>query len=373
MRTILAAVLLSILGTATALSEESPKLKVATIRLDRFVNSGMNYEMNQLFSMDKETLKLYKKVQAEIQKAQKDLADIDDEIKLAEMGRKIEFLNRKLGMIQQQGMNHRRQRDIQSCFRDFVIEQYKDKYRLILQDTGLPERCLCKGNAEFSDITDEAIGKFKDYLNRLGDEEDSKTENKSEDEASKTKAKEFPKIVVATVQVDRITNSGVNYEKLRIFSADKTTIEVLKKISDEIQAVQKEIASAENEGKLDELGKKLNFLTTKYNLLQPRISVNPVTDIYTVVRKFVVGNFQDKYPLILRLDMQESRMMDRILWKDNVEFVDITDEVADKFKEYLDRIPTNQGRMPPIRSKNRHSSVPLIKEIPAAPEDDVLR
>ena len=150
----------------------------------------------------------------------------------------------------------------------------------------------------------------------------------------KTEGQEPPKLKVAVVRVDRIVGGDVSWERLRILSADKGTLELLRKLNADVQSVQKQIIDTENEAKVAELAKKLAFLNQKANVLRQRF-VNSSADVQSPVRAFVVDNFKDKYPIIVQ---QNSNAPDSIIWKGNIETADITDEVLDKLKEYLYQI-----------------------------------
>jgi hypothetical protein len=102
--------------------------------------------------------------------------------------------------------------------------------------------------------------------------------------------------------------------------------------------VQKQIIDVEDNDKLAELGRRVEFLNQKLNTLreqrQQGVGGNPNLDLQAMIRKFVVGNYKDKYLLIL---WQDSRAHDRaIIWKGDVQIDDITDDVSQKFRDYLD-------------------------------------
>jgi hypothetical protein len=166
MRTILAVTVLFLLSAAQAESQEVAKIKVAVVRLDRLMNAESGgYERLRLLLADKDIIEGLKKINAEIKAMQKELLGVEDEIKLAEMGKRIEFLNRKSGLLRQRMYNDSG-RDMQKLVREFVVKNYKDQYHLIAQDPGVFDRFIYKDNAEISDITEEAVAKFKDYLDK---------------------------------------------------------------------------------------------------------------------------------------------------------------------------------------------------------------
>jgi hypothetical protein len=170
MRTVLTAALLSLLAAAPALSQEVAKIRVAVVRLDRLMNNEYGgYERLRLLLADKEIAAALKKIDAEIKATQKELLGVEDEIKLAEMGKRMEFLNRKSGLLKQRLYNDSG-RDMQKLVRDFVINNYKGKYQLIAPDPGVFDRFLYKDNVEIHDITDEAAAKFRDYLDKAAGE-----------------------------------------------------------------------------------------------------------------------------------------------------------------------------------------------------------
>jgi hypothetical protein len=337
MRSILASALMIVFGAAIARGDDHPKLQVATIKLESINNMGINYESLQLLTMDKETRNAFKKINVEKLAVQKEIINAEDELKLADLGRKLEFLDRKLNLLRQRTMNLRQSRDIQAHFRDFVIAEYKGKYQLILQDrsamSGRPEGFLWKGNAEFTDITSEATEKFKERISEMSG--DNIAEESKEADANK----ETPKFKVATLQIDRILNAGIDLERLRSLSADKDTLEAIQKIRAEIKGIQKEIANVEEEEKLAELGKKLGFLNNKSSLLVPRLMNNPMIDLQAMLRRIAIDHFKDGYSMIQEQSMQDPRSSERILWKNNVTIDDITEDVREYLKDFMDSLP----------------------------------
>lgn len=175
MKTILAAALLSLFLVAHAESQELPKVKVAVVNLQRIMNNGVNYEKVRLLSLDKASLEVLKKINTEIQEVQTQIVDVEDEVKLADLGRRLEFLNRKNMLLRQRVMNNDPSRDIQGLLRKFVIEKFKDKYSVIIQqqDSGNPDRIdrtIWKANnVEVCDITDDVREEFQKYLDQLAE------------------------------------------------------------------------------------------------------------------------------------------------------------------------------------------------------------
>ncbi len=166
MRTILTMTLASLLLAAGAECQEVAKIKVAVVRVDRLMNNEYGgYEKMRLLFADKDIVEGLKKINAEIKATQKEILGVEDELKLAEMGKRIEFLNRKSGLLRQRMYNDSG-RDMQKLVREFVINNYKDKYHLIAQDPGVFDRFIYKDNVEISDITEEATAKFRDYLDK---------------------------------------------------------------------------------------------------------------------------------------------------------------------------------------------------------------
>ncbi len=195
--------------------------------------------------------------------------------------------------------------------------------------------------------------------------------------ANPLKAEASAKPKVAVLNIYRITNSGINYERLRLLSLDKPTIDALKKIETEIQDVQMQITDVEDEVKLGDLGRRLEFLSRKSSLLKQRAmnSNSGGQDMQAAVRNFVIENFKDKYALILQQQDQGGNV-DRILWKGDVEVVDITDEAREKFMEYLDQLgggtATRHYRPMPRRTvypEKKAVDVPMKAVIVAAPKD----
>jgi hypothetical protein len=63
-------------------------------------------------------------------------------------------------------------RDVQGLLRKFVIDKYKSKYSLIIQqqDSGYTDRVIFKApNAEIDDITDEAREEFQKHIDQAAD------------------------------------------------------------------------------------------------------------------------------------------------------------------------------------------------------------
>lgn len=176
-------------------------------------------------------------------------------------------------------------------------------------------------------------------------------------------AKEQPKVKIAIVNLNRITNSGINYDRIRYLGLDKQTLDAIKKIDVEIQELQKQVVDANDETTLQEISRKMQFLNQKNSLLRQRIFNEPGRDIQAVLRTFIIEQFKDKYVLILY--QQDSGMQDRVLWKGDAEVVDISGEVQDKFREFLDQLPggnvNSSYRYRPARS----SAMPqAVKPVP---------
>lgn len=170
MRTILAVAVLSLLSAAQAECQEAAKLKIAVVRLDRLMNNeNGGYDRIRMLFADKDIAEGLKKINAEIKSTQKEILGVEDELQLAEMGKRIEFLNRKSNLLRQR-MHNERGGDMQKMVREFVISNYRDKYHMIAQDTGVFDRFLCKDNVEIVDITEDAAAKFKEYLDKALDE-----------------------------------------------------------------------------------------------------------------------------------------------------------------------------------------------------------
>jgi len=151
-------------------------------------------------------------------------------------------------------------------------------------------------------------------------------------------AKEQPKVKIAFVNLNRITNNGgINYDRIRYLGFDKQTLDAIKKIDVDIQDLQKQVVDANDETTLQEISRKMQFLNQKSSLLRQRIYNEPGRDPQAVLRSFVVEQFKDKYAVILW--QQDSGVQDRVLWKGDAEVVDITVEVQDKFREFLDQLP----------------------------------
>jgi hypothetical protein len=150
-------------------------------------------------------------------------------------------------------------------------------------------------------------------------------------------AQEAPPLKIAVIRINSLTNGGNLYDKFRMANCDKATLEAMKKINKELSDLQKQIIDTEDELKLGDLGRRMNFLNQKLNTLRQRsMSGNPNMDIQEMVRKFVVERYKDKYSIILQ---QDSGDMERaILWKGNLQFDDITDDAAQKLREQLDSV-----------------------------------
>jgi hypothetical protein len=184
MKTVLSTILLSLLLVAYAGSQEPSKAKaaaespdqktrVAIVNLQRITNSGINYEKIRLLSLDKPTLDALKKINAEIHEVQTQVVDADDDTKLAELSRRMNFLNQKSMLLRQRAMNMDSNRDIQGMIRKFVIDTFKGKYALIIQqqqDSGYADRVVWKAaNVEVDDITDDVREEFQKYMDQAGE------------------------------------------------------------------------------------------------------------------------------------------------------------------------------------------------------------
>jgi hypothetical protein len=160
----------------------------------------------------------------------------------------------------------------------------------------------------------------------------------SADDSAAKPAAEPAKVKVATINIQRIVNGGNFFDKIRILSLDKNTLEALKKINAEIQELSKQVIDADDAATLNDLQQKLQFLTQKRDMLQQRArNTNTNMDIMSAVRKFAVSQFKDKYALILE-EREMGMNYQRVLWKGDVEVVDISDDVQEQFHEYLDKL-----------------------------------
>lgn len=149
--------------------------------------------------------------------------------------------------------------------------------------------------------------------------------------ATRAESQELVKAKVAVVRFQRLMNNEiVGYEQMRTLTADKESLEAVRKVNADLKAVQNSIVAAEDDTQLNELSRRYEFLNRKRQLLRQRIQNDSGKDIQKVMRDFVVSAYKDKYHLIV----QEPEMLDRMLWKGNAEIIDITDEVAAKVKEY---------------------------------------
>lgn len=155
--------------------------------------------------------------------------------------------------------------------------------------------------------------------------------------AADAQGQEAPKIKVAVVRIGAILNNGNYYDRVRMMAADKDTLAAIKKVNAEMKDLQKQAIDVDDELKLNDLGRRMQFLNQKLNVLRQHVnSGNPNIDVQAMVRKFVIENYKNKYPIIMQ---QDSGVPDRLfVWKGGVQTDDITDEVADKFREHLDKI-----------------------------------
>ncbi len=169
MKTLLTVAVLCGLAAANVAAQEPAGIKVAIVRLDRIMNSGVNFEQLRLLQTDKESLEAIRKINEEIGSLQKEVINAENETKLSEVGRKIQFLNQKMNLLRQRVVNNQ---DFQAAVRDFVVENYKDKYALILQmDQNNSNRVVCKNNAEVVDITDDVSDRLRDRIKQaLGEQ-----------------------------------------------------------------------------------------------------------------------------------------------------------------------------------------------------------
>jgi hypothetical protein len=164
----LAFVVFGVLMASAAEGQEAAKVKVAVVRINAVTNSGNFYERMRLMSCDKGTLAAIKKVNAELKKVQKQVIDTEDEVKLGDLGRKTQFLTQKLNVLRQHAMNVNPNLDVQIMIRKFVVDTYKDKYQIIIQNDGnMPERFfLWKGGVQMDDITDDVAEKLREYMDK---------------------------------------------------------------------------------------------------------------------------------------------------------------------------------------------------------------
>jgi hypothetical protein len=152
---------------ASKVKPELPKAKIAVIRMDRIMNGGYDYERIRMLATDKATRDTLLKISNEVKAIQKQVMDTEDETKLNELSNGLGLLNRKSNMLRQHLINGGGTRDIQSLVRDFILQNYKDKYNLILQDSGVLDRSLSKNNVEVTDITDDVLQKLRESMDQL--------------------------------------------------------------------------------------------------------------------------------------------------------------------------------------------------------------
>jgi hypothetical protein len=148
--------------------QEGARLKVAVIRLERLVrqdNVG-GYDRIRLAMMDKNVAECLKKIDGEAKMLEKELLKADDEIKMADIKKRMEFLGQKKNLIKGRLNNCDVGGSTQRLARNFVIENYKDKYDIIAQDASFLDRCLFRRDVEVRDISEEAAQKFKKYLDK---------------------------------------------------------------------------------------------------------------------------------------------------------------------------------------------------------------
>jgi len=167
MKTVLPLVVLSFCFTTIAETQEPAKAKIAVVRINAITGSGNFYEkMRPLYCSDKETRAAIKKINTDLKAVGKEVADADDEAKVADLSRKAQFLQQKLSLLRQCGAIDNQNFDMNAIMRDFIVNTFKGKFQLILQQdsSGSDRAFLWKGNANIEDITDEAGQKFREYL-----------------------------------------------------------------------------------------------------------------------------------------------------------------------------------------------------------------
>ncbi len=143
---------------------------VPFVRLDYLIGRGELQEKMFLLSGDKTTRNAVKEIRNKIQETVAKIVDAANESELNELGNRLNYLNRKIQLIQQAAMQDRRSRNMQSILRSFVIDRYKDKYSLIVQDLSGFDRAIWKGNVEIRDITEEVAEQFQEHLDKLAGE-----------------------------------------------------------------------------------------------------------------------------------------------------------------------------------------------------------
>jgi hypothetical protein len=147
---------------------EKPKepVRIAVAQVER-ITGDLDYEKVRLLGLDKETRDALRQINQEIKQVRTEVLTLTDELKLVDYQKKLEFLNRKKSIIYDRTTSRDTSRDVRKLVRDFIIERYKDKYVLILNEPGTLERSAVYKAVVIDDITDEAGVKFREYLNDL--------------------------------------------------------------------------------------------------------------------------------------------------------------------------------------------------------------
>jgi hypothetical protein len=141
---------------------------------------------------------------------------------------------------------------------------------------------------------------------------------------------EKPSIEIAVVQVDRVTGD-FDYERLKMLSMDKDTLEATRKLNADQAKLKRDIIEATDEAKLMDLQKQLEFNAKKLSLLRDRNGSNRDINIRKILSEFIVRTYSTRFALILQ---DTNGIEGRAIYK-NVKVTDITDEAAEAFKKDL--------------------------------------
>jgi hypothetical protein len=168
MKSMTAIAVLSILMATQVQGQETPAVTVAVVRMDRAMNRGNFYEKVKLLFGSQTVVEAIRKTNADIKATYDEIVKTEDSKRLGELEQRLQFLKRKVQILRQGIAEDGRDRQVP--FREFVAKTYGAKYPIIVQDPGCLDQALVK-RVEVVDITDEAVEKFRAYVDRMiGDE-----------------------------------------------------------------------------------------------------------------------------------------------------------------------------------------------------------
>jgi hypothetical protein len=112
--------------------------------------------------------------------------------------------------------------------------------------------------------------------------------------ATGANGQESAKVKVASVRLYVLMQNGNMHNRIWLLDLDKETRAAIAKISTDIKNVQQQIVDAEDQGKLNDLQNRLQFLNQKLSILMQRSGQhNSRRDVQTVLRDFIIATYKD--------------------------------------------------------------------------------